>query len=286
MKIIIYSNCIGFVLEKMFLAHNCTVIYIANHEYINKSLDTNMIELLENCDAFLYVPFTTLTLMNGERIKESDYSIANLIKYLKPECITIRLGFYRFKGFWYESTYKPYSEYKNYSFLDWKNYGIHNSFNGFNGTKQEVVDKINNITIDKEKFLTYFREELEKFKKIDDTSDVKMYDFLINNYKTKHLFHDVVHPTNIFFYEIFRQIIFILTNYELNIDDPDFIDICEERELTHWSVPMLPIIYTMLELEFPIIVPIFYPVKLYMDVYDYYYIRLSSDNFENYLKDI
>ena len=113
-----------------------------------------------------------------------------------------------------------------------------------------------------------------------------MYDFLINNYKTKHLFHDVLHPTHIFIYEMFRQIVFKLTNYELSIDDPEFICIFENYELTHWSLPILPSIKTILDLEIPNIVPVFFPEKIYMDVYDYYYIRLSHDNFENYLKDI
>ena len=224
-NVILYHYCTGAMIDKMFSLHKYTKdkfnsIYIPIHQNIPNSLDANMIELLEKCNVFVYIPFNQITLMNGECIKESDYSIANLKKYLKPNCITIRTGFYRFKGFWYDCIYKPYHEYKNYTFLDWKNYGIHNSFINFNGTKKELVDKINNLMIDKENFLTFFKEELEKFKKIDDTSDIKMYDFLINNYKTKHLFHDIVHPTNIFFYEMFRQIVFKLTNYELSIDDP------------------------------------------------------------------
>ena len=50
-----------------------------------------------------------------------------------------------------------------------------------------------------------------------------MFEYFINIYKIKQLFHDPFHPTNLFFYEIFRQFIFKLDDYELKYEDYDFI---------------------------------------------------------------
>ena len=118
-----------------------------------------------------------------------------------------------------------------------------------------------------------------------------MYNYFIENYKNKQLFHDPFHPTNLFFYEIFRQIILKLLNYELNYEDNEFINSLDNIEMTHWALPILPIIKDYLELNLKEDIAIFYPPdygdkKLYMNIYDYYYIRLSKNNFENYLYNI
>ena len=113
----------------------------------------------------------------------------------------------------------------------------------------------------------------------------------MNNYKTKQLFHDPFHPTNLFFYEIFREIIMKLENYELIFEDSNFIELLNNIELTHWTLPILPIIQNILELKLEKKMYIFGQSgyggstgnKLYMDVYDYYYIRLSHENFNRYL---
>ena len=171
-----------------------------------------------------------------------------------------------------------------------KYYGLHNSFIGFNGSKKDIIEKIHSITIDKEKFVAYFREELDNFKNLDDNSDVKMYEYFINNYTTKHLFHDVFHPTNLFFYEMFRQIVFKLTGHELMVEDMEFINLFNDIEMTNWALPILPVIKEFLKIKTPEVMPVFVTgvngdKQLYMNVYDYYYIRLSHANFETYLKE-
>jgi hypothetical protein len=201
MNVILYSNCAGNIITHMFNKHNFTkdkfiINYIVNYENLDKTLDRSHIQMLRNGDVFMYQPF-------NQNYTQSEYDISNLKKYLKQTCIILKINYYRFKGFWFESEYKPYNDYKTYKFLDIKYYGLHNSFIGFNGVKQDIIEKINSLIIDKERFDTYFREELDNFKKLDDNSDVKMYDYFIKNYTTKHLFHDVFHPTNLFFYEMF-----------------------------------------------------------------------------------
>ena len=284
-NILLYSNCHGGIIKAMFEKHIYTkdkfkINYFYNYENLDKKLDLSHKSMLENSDIFIYQPF-------NKQHSYSEYDISALKKYLKPDCIILKINYYRFKGFWFESEYKPYNSYKNYNFApDAKYFGIHNSFFNFYGNKEETIDRINNVYIDEEKFLKYFKEELDNFKKIDDNSDVRMYEYFINNYKNKHLFNDGFHPTNLFFYEIFRQIVFKLTGHELIIEDIEFINLFNNIELTHWSLPILPKVKKILDIKTPDIIHVFYENKKCMSVYDYYYIRLSQTNFQNYLDKI
>ena len=286
MNIVIYSNCHGGIIKAMFEMHKFTknkfiINHVINYENLDKQLDLSHKHMLKNCDVFLYQPF-------NKQHSYSEYNINELKQYLKPDCIILRINYYRFKGFWFESEHKPYNTYSCYTFAsDTKYFGIHNSFIGFNGSQEETTEKINNTYIHKEKFLKYFSEELCNFKKIDDHSDVRMYDYFINNYNNKNLFNDGFHPTYLFFYEIFRQLVYKITGDELIIEDAEFIKLFNNIELTHWSLPILPEIKKILNINTPNIVYVFYGnKKKCMSVYEYYYIRLSQSNFQTYLDTI
>jgi hypothetical protein len=103
------------------------------------------------------------------------------------------------------------------------------------------------------------------------------------------LFFDPFHPTNIFFYEIFRQLVKLILNYQLPETDLDFLNepTIKEIEMTNWTIPILPLIKTILNLNYEDIIPCFHPQshpkRLYMNTYDNYYIRLSHTNFKKYL---
>ena len=78
----------------------------------------------------MYQPF-------NQHYTESEYNIINLKKYLKVDTLIMKINYYRFRGFWYDSEYKPYNNYNNYKFLDMNYYGLHNSFIDFNGNKND-----------------------------------------------------------------------------------------------------------------------------------------------------
>ena len=290
-NIVIFSNCAGRIIKNMFEKHSFTkdkyfIHYITNYENLNKqNIDDSHISLLNNCDIFMYQPL-------NQHYTTSEYDITNIKKYLNDNTIILKINYYRFKGFWYNSEYKPYDNYNNYKFLNMNYYGIHDSFINFNTTnKNDIIDKINNIQISRDELLLFFDNELTKFKIIDDNSDVDMFEYFINNYKIKQLFHDPFHPTNLFFYEIFRQIIIKLDNYELKYEDYDFINLFNDIEMTHWALPILPVVKNILDIKLGEYIYVFYPPdyadkKIYMDIYDYYYIRLSHQNFKNYLENL
>jgi len=195
--------------------------------------------------------------------------------------------YYRFKGFWFESSYKPYVNYKGFRFKpkDRPEYGLHNSFRNFNGnihSKEEIKNKINSLEIDKNKFFEYFNKELEKFKYLDDLqSDFKMYDFFCLNYKKKRLFHDPFHPTNIFYEELFKKIVKKIDNTIINN-----LNLFLVKEKTDFSLPILPQIKKILNLDISDKFWVFRrcPKELYIDIYDYYYIALSKKNLDQVIK--
>lgn len=201
------------------------------------------------------------------------------------------MNYYRFKGFWFESELKPYDRYGAYIFNDSVYYGIHNSFENFNGSYNDVVSKIDSLTLDEGRFDEYFQGELYKLKVIDDNSDVKLYDYFMNNYKHKPLFHDIFHPTNLFFYEIFRQVIFKITGEDLVAEDREFLNACDDIEMTHWALPILPWVKRHLDIRTPKVICVFFvPMcgekKIYMNIYDYYFIRLTTINFQLFLNSL
>jgi len=291
-NIVIFSNCAGNIIKHMFLNHTYTknnyiIHWIPNYQNLNETnMNTEHINMLNECDIFIYQPLNNM-------YNDSEYNITNVKTHLNNNTIILKINFYRFRGFWYNSGYKPYNSYKNYKFLEMDCYGIHDSFINFNSVnKIDVIDKIDNVSISKDELLLFFNNELTKFKHIDENSDVNMFDYFTNNYKNKHLFHDPFHPTNLFFYEMFRQIVLLLNNYELERDDYNFINLLNNIEMTHWALPILPIIKKHLGLNLDNNVDIFYPLecngdkKLHMNIYDYYYIRLSPQNFQIYLDNL
>jgi len=221
----------------------------------------------------------------------SEYDIKYVQKNLKKECIVIRVNYYRFKGFWYECSYIPYNNYFDYSFhtINGLYKEMSNLLNEDILNKDKVVNFINNIKIDRNILIDFFNSEMEKIKILDERSDVKMYDFFKLNYKKKLLFFDCFHPTNIYFYEIFRQLVKQICNYDLPNEDIDFLnnEQIDKIELTHWTTHILPCVKQILDLQFSDIVgcfhPKYHPKRLHMNVYDNYYIRLSPINFEKYL---
>ena len=111
-----------------------------------------------------------------------------------------------------------------------------------------------------------------------------MYEYFLKNFKSRHLFNDGFHPTNLFFYEIFRQIVLKLTGHELP-EDMEFIESLSSIEETHWTLPILPQIKKILKMNTSNHINVFYgDLKKTMTIYDYYYIRLSHKNFQDYLE--
>ena len=242
----------------------------------NKKLSEDHLKLILECDIFIYQIFNNKF--------DSEYDSTNIIKLLKSECIVKKINYYRFHGFWYENTCNPFYEYENWTFQELPGYGLHKDFINFESDNiSEITKKVDSIKLSSD-FDKYFKEQLNNFKLLDNNSDVKMYDYFIQNYKKYHLFHDPLHPTNLFFYEMFRQLILCIFNNLLTIDDNKLLYLLISEELTNWATPILPTIKKHLGLNIPDRIKVFrFKEQILLNIYEYYYIRLSKDNFKNYL---
>jgi hypothetical protein len=296
MKILIYANCQGYLLSKFFESYNklynknFIIHYFSNYNIIDKNIENKFNNILKNCDVFIY------------QHNKGNTNIKYDINLIKDTCIKIKIVWWIFNGFWIDSTYNPYKQiiYNNIKYifleLEWNNtisqlYGIHNSFINFYGNYNEVKNKINNLHIDKDYLVNYFNDECDKFKNIDINSDISMFDYFIQNYKNEELFHCPIHPTNNFFYELFKKIILYLKNCSISIDlellHKFNLNDLLEHSLLSYSRPILPIVKDILNINYNNNFKIFYSnlvdITLNLDIYQYYFIRLSPSHFKIFM---
>lgn len=77
-------------------------------------------------------------------------------------------------------------------------------------SERQVVDK--------------FNEYIEKIKQRENNWDIKILDFILENYKSKKLFYDIGHPTNTIFVEYTKGILHILQKSSDGIYSNDCLD--------------------------------------------------------------
>ena len=289
-NVVIYSNCHGNIIKTMFEKHPFTnkrtnVIYFVNYENLHKKkLSLEHLNILKSCDIFIYQPF-------NNHHDNTEYDIENIKKKLRDDTMIISVNYYRFKGFWYNCIHFPYENYEEYKFSNLNNSGLYENITKISdkNSKKCIKSFIDNIEININELEIAFNNELENFKKIDNKSDVNMFDFFKYNYHNTVLFHDPYHPTNFFFYEIFKQLVKKIFDEDLIDKDLIFIESLKKFEMTHWCLPILPTVKSHFGLKYPEIYKVFYegwnPSTLCLNIYDYYYIRLCKKNFELFLKE-
>lgn len=81
--------------------------------------------------------------------------------------------------------------------------------------------------ISKDEILCIFQMNMQKIRQREQCWDIKIYDFLVDNYKKCKLFYDPIHPTNVVLEEISRKVLEklriqtgnIVSNYCLDYDE-------------------------------------------------------------------
>ena len=147
------------------------------------------------------------------QIKDADYLITNNVKqyeiftpsnlklYVKEECKIIVIEFLRFNGFY---PLQHITSPKNNLTIYDESYKKSNSF-------EEFI----NYKVDENVIIKNFNESLKKLKILDEQSDIKFYDFFIENYKKIPLFRDSNHPSDIYVRHI---MINLLKKMEIDVD--------------------------------------------------------------------
>lgn len=261
MIITIYSNCQGhalkIILEKIF--KKIKVNYISNYEYIynKKNIDYSMIN---DSDYFIYQP------IKKERGK---YSTDYILSKIDNKVITVSFPYIYNTGMW--AIVINNNNLSN---------GFNNNYTDFNlNSKIFGKEYISNFEKDIEKIFkgginfnlkNRFFESLNKLTKIEENTDIKISDFIRNNYKNIQMFYRDCHPSLELMKEVFSRLMIFLEipferNHLIKINDLNDFNM-----LTNGYIPITKIERKELELIF--------------EINDFF--KVENENYKNYFKKI
>lgn len=242
-NVVIWANCqgsaIGMMLNKYYPNEFNVNIY-ANYEYIKNNI--KLPDFMYICDIFIYQNYSD---------NHCDYNIKNIIDNILPKQ-SIKLCFPTLHRNYLQFPFDVNSV-ENAITID-KNYPHGKFFFGIDVIRNIVnelidsnndKDKIKNIVLDKIKETDFIKNDVIKKYECDTivflqtkalSSDIpQIYDFIINNYKIKRLYHNPNHPNGILLNElcklIFEKLNLKYTYNDLNITQLDKI-------LKDWKMPI------------------------------------------------
>lgn len=93
------------------------------------------------------------------------------------------MPFIRFEGYWLKENYKKFNKFNS------------NSVSFFPDINFNQVDNYLKEDINHEIFLNYFNKCIEKLKNIEKESDIKFFDYFLDNHLEYPFFRDNYHPT-------------------------------------------------------------------------------------------
>ena len=167
----------------------------------------------------------------------NDFTIQNLRKILKDNVLLIVIPFVRFEGYWIPEQYKRLKYIGDNAVSYFPNININN------------IDSYLKMSYDKYIYLNYYTNCLTKLKKIETESDIKFYDFFIENHTKYPMFRDNYHPTmNLLEYvgsEIMKK---IDTKFNVNYIN-NFKLVEETMEYGHYK-PIVDYIKNILDIKY------------------------------------
>ena len=196
-NLVVFANCHG---EKYLdiLKRDTNI-----SEYFNISYYVSY-EELDNFDK-MKLQFQNADILIINRIKSyNEFTVENLKKNLKKDCLLIIIPFIRFNGYWLPENFKNLKYFKS------------NSVSDFSNIELSQINDYLYKDINKKQFLEHYNKCLDKLKEIEKTSDIKFYDFFINNHLKYPFFRDYKHPTcNMIEFVGYEIIKIIMKKYEL-----------------------------------------------------------------------
>ena len=213
-KVVVYGNCHTAVIRQ-YLEHCIefsSEYEIADIEYIQNIKDP--IYFTENpvfkiCDVFIHQ-----SIQKGNRYGE-EYSSENIIKRLKPECRIIAIpNVYQLPVCFFPQ-YKKGEEFRDKINTVFFRDRIIDELYAKGTSFKEILSVYNNPeTFADYDFSGQFDLFIDKVRKREKDWDIKVSDFILENYKDNYLFYDPNHPTNFFMEYVVRELLklFGITN--------------------------------------------------------------------------
>lgn len=212
MKVLLYGNCQLTIGLYSYLKNNTQlnldIDRWTSYIYIREKLNLDLEKLL-NYDIFIYQPVN---------LSYGIYSSNNLISLLNKKCIKIGIPFIYIDSFFPLISKNDAHEidggdgYNNGKIL---NENVIIDLKKYN-TKQEIISlyKDNKINFNYEK---RFLENINRMKEKEKICDVKIVDFILENYKNHKLIHLHVHPDKKILDHITNQVFNLLGIKEYNL---------------------------------------------------------------------
>ena len=231
-NMIVFGNCHGARYMDIF----------KRDTNINNLFNINYIVSYQQLDNFSNFKdeFSDADVLIINNIKNYDnYTLKNLKLILKSSCVIVVIPFVRFDGYWLPEPYKRL------------NYVSENAVSFFPSIERETISDYLISCDDKERILQHFNNALVKLKQIDHESDIRFYDFFIENHRKYPFFRDNHHPTMNMLEHIGAEIIKKLI---LNFDDICYNDSYFQLHgnLCEWGhyKPIKDIIKSTLNIEY------------------------------------
>jgi hypothetical protein len=210
-KLILYGNSQIIIGIKSYLdfLNIFDIITLSSFNIIYDKVILNY-NIFNDCDIFIYQPVS-------DRV--GDYSSNNLLKFCNKDCIKICIPFIYIDSF-FQMILK-----NNYHGLDGGNFKNNSTIINQNiildlkklYSNDEIINLYNSNKIDF-KFNERFTENINRMKEKEKISNIKIVDFILDNFKKHKLMSVHVHPTKIIFDYIAEQI-YKLLNIENNINE-------------------------------------------------------------------
>ncbi|WP_345993136.1 WcbI family polysaccharide biosynthesis putative acetyltransferase [Sulfurimonas sp. HSL-1716] len=227
-KIVVFGNCQAgqmALLMSHFLPQNeYEIINLSNNSRTGDMLlGEEILNIIRLADILVYQPLSS---------KHNELSDENIKKNIKHKSVSLTFP-YIFNSGIYSMSHAPMAEGNSYG----KIYGEEAiiSLIQKQHTKNEILEKYMSGHIDFD-LQNRFQESIDILVQKEYETDIKISDFIEQNYKKEKLFITHNHPTNIVFYEIIKKIFTIL---EIPFDQSK-IKNCRVNDLFETNCPITP----------------------------------------------
>ena len=189
-------NCLGDELANYFrnipeINDRYTIQKICTYSNLH---NTSILRDIQTCDILI-----TNNIKNYPHL-----TYDSLRTQVKPSCKICKIEFVRFDG------YFPLSQQKHANFLN-----VYDE-----STNSPHFNEYRDFSISKEVIQSHFHTNLSKLKELDNQSDIKFYEFFLNNHSHTSLFRDNTHLTHTFLKHIVKETLaFLGICTSISIDD-------------------------------------------------------------------
>lgn len=188
MNILVFANCHG-ALYKKALDENLIGDHKVDHvlSYENLTNFSPLKRKFEAADVLVIQPVTNY----------EDFKIENLERFLKPDCLIIKVPFVRFEGFWPKAEDKTLDKFHKAAVMFFPEIS----------KESEIVDYLTEKETKSSEIVKHFQDSLTKLEEIEASGDVKFLSFFLDNYQKIPLFRDNYHPTKPFYQHLAKNIV-------------------------------------------------------------------------------